>query len=516
MLEAQGWGLSYPDAAKPALRHLNGRILQGDRLLILGPSGSGKSSLVASCIGLIPHSTYALIDGDLSIMGRSVRSFGPTQLATLAGVVFQDPDSQLTMLTVREEMAFGLENLQLPAAEMPARIARALEQTQLTAYADHPVDQLSGGLKQRLVIAALLAMQPQLLILDEPTAQLDPKARVDLVELLDTLCCADPNLTLVVIEHQLDAWLPLINRVWVLDQTGQLLLDTTPNAAFDQHAELLHSHHVWLPIATQLKVSAQPNTLLSRPPTSAHTEVVLQCEGLRFGYDPSQPLLGPCSLSLHRGEVCALVGSNGSGKTTLAQLCAGILKPQQGEVWLMGRPLSSLAQQQIVQQLGFVFQNPEHQFVTDRVFDELRFNRPQWTDANDQAVQDMLEAMRLQHLAEQHPMTLSHGQKRRLSTATMLLGERSVLIFDEPTFGQDPEGHEALIQLIQERANAGTSILLITHDMDLVWRTAHRMCVLAQGTVVADASPSTLLIDPERLASWNLSAPSILPWISAQ
>ncbi|TVR86204.1 MAG: ABC transporter ATP-binding protein, partial [Spirochaetaceae bacterium] len=260
-IQAQGWTVRYPDALASALDSVTLSIEPGERVLLLGPSGSGKSTLVSCLVGLVPHSTYAEIDGELTVAAKSVWDFAPPELAASVGVVFQDPDSQLTMLTVQDEVAFGLENIGLDTSLMDARITEALSSVGLSELRFERVDRLSGGMKQRLVIAALLAMQPDILVLDEPTSNLDPAGVRSVVELLGTLCAERPDLTLILVEHRLDAVASLVGRVLVLDSAGRLALDTSPEKAFGSHAEQLAALNVWLPSPAYARLAASRGEL---------------------------------------------------------------------------------------------------------------------------------------------------------------------------------------------------------------------------------------------------------------
>ncbi len=515
-IQADGWTVQYPDTETPSLADLSIQINAGERVLVLGPSGSGKSTLVSSLVGLVPHSTFARVSGDLQLGSDSVRVSGPGELAHRVGLVFQDPDSQLTMLTVEEEIAFGLENLGVPPEQMQARIDRALKDTGLHGWQKRSVDELSGGMKQRLVIAALLAMSPDILVLDEPTSQLDPAGSRQITQLLAELAEQRPDQTLILIEHRLDDLLPIIERVVAFNQSGQLILDADLNTAFGDHAELLAQHNVWLPTYAEAELARKQDRLgtWSAPGTDRPARVqapALCLRGVQYGYATNQPVIHNSDLTLHAGEIMALVGGNGCGKSTLAQLCAGLRVPASGSAELYGQSVSSLPARDIAGRLGYVFQNPEHQFVTDRVIDEVRYNRSADADP-DSGEWATLRALRLDHLAHRNPFTLSHGQKRRLSAATVLVSRRELLILDEPTFGQDPSALAELRALLAALADAGTAILLITHDMNLVWRSAHRVVALQSGRLSGAESPIDFFADTGRLSRLGLSEPSLAGW----
>ena len=532
---AERFSVRYPDAA-PALQPLDLSVQTGERLLLLGPSGSGKSTLVSCLVGLVPHSTYAEIDGELLIDGRSLWDHQPADLSRSVGVVFQDPDSQLTMLTVQDEVAFGLENLGVDPAVMDARISEALAAVGLSDRRGERVDRLSGGMKQRLVIAALLAMQPGMLVLDEPTSNLDPAGVREITDLLARLCHERPEMTLILVEHRLDPVVPLADRVVVLDASGALALDAPPADAFGLHAQRLAELNVWLPTeasarlaqaagrldewsaprrATVLRRSASGSAVAgheSAANATAGEPIVLAMEAVSFAYQRERPVLRDVSLAIRRGEVCAVVGANGSGKSTLASLAVGLRAPDRGRVLFDGRPIARMAARDLARRVGFVFQNPEHQFVTDRVIDEVRFSM---LEIPEETVMRTLKALRLEEFAERNPFTLSHGQKRRLSAATMLVAPKELLVLDEPTFGQDPSALEELLQMLDVLAEAGTAVIMVTHDMDLVWRRADRMVVMHEGAIIADGEPPDLFAKAALLTRAGIAPPAVAAFQSA-
>ncbi len=523
--------------------------MPGERVLLLGSSGSGKSTLVAAICGLVPHSSYARIGGSLALFGMNTLQYQPSQLSRRAGVVFQDPDSQLTMLTVEDEVAFGLENLAVEPQQMEQRIQEALSAVGLLNERGTRVDRLSGGMKQRLVIGAILAMQPDMLVLDEPTSNLDPEGAREVALLLRQLTLSHPQTTILLVEHRLDALVALVSRVLVLDRNGALAVDAATDDAFGPLAEALDQLDVWLPTSTlalrYLRLNAveappslwSPEHLRALAARNAEAARLLQLwgapqrsdstaapargsgapavtlEDVGFAYQAGRPVLNGVNLQLQRGEMCALVGGNGSGKSTLAALAAGLMRPDRGRVLIEGIDSRRIGAAQIAARVGFVFQNPEHQFVTDRVFDEVAFTlrRTSLDEAEQkQRVERTLQALRLDGLADRNPFELSHGQKRRLSVASMLVAEKDVLIFDEPTFGQDPRALDELLQMVQGLQQRSVAVMIVTHDMELVWRHADRVALLLHGRIARCDSPERVFCDHELLSSAGLELPARL------
>lgn len=524
---AERWSVSYPKACAPALKELTFRCNAGERILLLGPSGSGKSTFVSSLIGLVPHSTYAKIDGELEVSGLAVIDEAPAKLASKVGVVFQDPDSQLTMLTVEDEMAFGLENLGVEPQLMGSQIDEALRAVGLYEHSKQRVDRLSGGMKQRLVIAAMLAMRPEILVLDEPTSQLDPVGVREITALIAQLCAKRPELTILLVEHRLDSVVPLVDRVLVLNTEGRLALDTSPEAAFGEHAAELWSLNVWLPSNAQARLAEscgstewcqprlEPALAAASAALTALTEQatpaapVVECRELWYRFRAETPVLQGVNLELYPGEVAALLGANGSGKSTLASLLVGLRRPDAGQVLLDGTPPAQLRGAELAQKLGYVFQNPEHQFVTDRVFDELCFHLPGDEAYTQERAREVMQALRLEGLEARNPFSLSHGQKRRLSTATMLMRPKRLLVLDEPTFGQDPAAQEELLRMLEALRAQQTSVLMITHNMDLVWRCADIVYAIDHGRLSSRTTPASFFADREALQALGLEPPQL-------
>lgn len=530
--------LRYPYAERPALREVSFSLAQGERVLLLGPSGGGKSSLALCLNGLIPHSVEAEVGGSVCVLGRDTRHVGPADLARHVGIVFQDPESQFCTLTVQDEIAFGLENLKLPHAEMDARIDRALEQVGMEGHRRTRLDRLSGGMKQRIAIAAALAMRPALLILDEATSNLDPAGTVDLYRLVRQLVSENPDLTFLLIEHQLDALIDLIDRVLVLDKEGCLRFDLPPRELFDKHGDTWQELGIWQPTATvlarhlkrknfnlpdfpltvpqvihdlrRLPAARDAATVWARNGAGAgpgpETEFAVQLRDVSFHYPNGFTALQNTNLAVRRGEILALLGGNGAGKTTLAQIMVGLLRPQRGVVRILGEEVTNANVRDLVHRCGFVFQNPEHQFVTDRVLDELTFG----FEGNGTAIpraHELLKRFGLTEKSEANPFELSQGEKRRLSVATMLVSDKPLLVLDEPTFGQDAKNSRELSAHMRQLNRAGTTLVLLTHDMELVWELAHRAAVMMDGKVVKVAPVQEIFADAALLQQAKLEPP---------
>jgi len=459
------------------LRGLDLRVEAGERVLLLAPSGAGKSTLLAALAGLLDPGTAGQAEGELRVDGRD-----PRAARERTGILFQDPESQLVMARAGDEVAFGLENRCVPAVEIWPRVDRALTQVGFGYGRDRPTDALSGGEQQRLALAGTFALGPRLLLLDEPTANLDPAGaalvRRSLMEIL-----ADRSLTLVMVEHRLAEALPLVERAIVLEAGGGVVADGPPDEVFAQRGEQLAAAGVWVP--DRPLVAPRRRSQPARIP-------MLVAESLAYRY-PGEPAaaVDGVGLQLDSGEVLAIVGANGSGKSTLALLLGGLLTPTLGSVMAgMGMagsppgPLGKWPARQLAAHVGSVFQDPEHQFLTERVGDELRIGplRAGLSSAEAQVrVDELLVRLHLDHLADANPFTLSGGEKRRLSVATALAAGPAVLLLDEPTFGQDRRTAVELLELLAQLRDAGSALAIVTHDQPFAAALADRTVRLENG-----------------------------------
>jgi len=420
-------------------------------VLLLGASGAGKSTLVHALAGVLGDENDGESTGELTVRGT-------------AGLVLQDPDAQVVLSRIGDDVAFGCENLGIERAEIWRRVAHALEAVGLDLPLDHPTGRLSGGQKQRLALAGVLAMQPALVLLDEPTANLDPEG---VTEVRDAVARAlkQSEATLVVIEHRVDVWWQLVDRVVVLTPGGGVLADGTPNTVLAEQGAALAAAGIWVPGFSPAKPTRRV----------ASGRELLRTAGLAIGR--SAPISVGIDLAVHAGRCLALTGPNGTGKSTLALTLGGLLPAKAGTVdaaglaGQLGRDPIRWKSSELVSRIGSVFQDPEHQFVAATVLDELRVGaRALKLGAVETAsrIDPLLERLRLRSLAEANPFTLSGGEKRRLSVATALVTRPALLILDEPTFGQDSRTWAELVDFLAELLDDGSAIIAVTHDLPLV------------------------------------------------
>ena len=488
-IEVSHLTVRYPRTRAPALADVSFSIPKGELALLLGPSGGGKSTLALALTGLIPHSIFARVEGTVRVAGLNPAETRPEKVAARVGILFQDPEAAFATLTVEDELAFGLENLALPPEQMPARIISALRAVGMEAFLHRPLQTLSGGEAQRIALAAVLAMEPDVLVLDEPTANLDPAATRAFFSTLGSL---KGKHTILLIEHKLDECWRLADRVVILGEGGRLLASGAPEPTLRSHlAEVLRAG-VWVPREYDPRAGRLPPPDVFPP---LREPPAVEVRGLRFAYADT-PVLDGIDLTIPQGDFVAVLGANGAGKSTLAMQIAGLLPaPQEGEIRLFGKPLEDIPPRERAELVGFVFQNPEHQFVTDRVWDELAYSLRVrgWAEEEiRRRVEQLLAEFRLTDHADRNPFTLSQGQKRRLSVGTMLAAGQRLLILDEPTFGQDRNTAYALMERLRALNKRGVTVVMISHDLRLAREYARRAIVLARGRVVYDGAPSQL------------------------
>lgn len=491
-ISARGWGWRHASRREPAVRDLDLEISPGERVLLLGRSGAGKSTLLQAFAGVLggqEHSDREHGDedgeasGELLIDGRA-----PASARGAAGLVLQDPDSQVVLARVGDDVAFGCENLGVPRDEIWRRVPEALAAVGLDLPLDHPTSSLSGGQKQRLALAGVMAMRPRLLLLDEPTANLDPDGVRDVRDAVARTVAAS-GATLVVIEHRVAVWLDVVDRVVVLDAGGGLLADGAPQYVLERNGEQLAAAGVWVP--------GHPPRRPTRTPLEQRTRL-LTASGLsvgrtEFGRRTPTTVATGIDLTVSSGDAVAITGQNGSGKSTLALTLAGLLAPTGGSLAAepafaggLGTAPHRWRSRELLTRVGMVFQDPEHQFLAGDVRAELAVGpralglaEPEITAR----VDDLLARLHLEHLSAANPFTLSGGEKRRLSVATALATRPRLLILDEPTFGQDSRTWEELVALLAELLDAGTALLAVTHDAEFVDALADRTLPLAAGVL---------------------------------
>ncbi|MFI2565820.1 ABC transporter ATP-binding protein [Paenarthrobacter sp. NPDC018779] len=473
-ISAEGWGWRHAGRSAPAIHGLDLRIEPGERVLLLGPSGAGKSTLLHALAGVLgdeeddsDETGSLLIDGAL-----------PREQRGRAGLMQQDPETQVVLSRVGDDVAFGAENLAVPRAEIWARVHEALDDVGLRTAAggglalDHPTAALSGGQKQRLALAGILAMRPGLLLLDEPTANLDPAGVLEVRDAVGR-CLDKTGATLVVVEHRVSVWKDLVDRIVVLQPGGGVLLDGPPDRVLSEARTMLIDAGVWVPGYVPRTRGRKADPTGPAPLLLAAQDLAVSREKPRrrgFKRIPPVPVQAGVTAQVRAGQALTITGPNGAGKSTFALTMAGLLAPVHGKVSAAvelsqgaGIDPFKWKADQLISRIGTVFQEPEHQFVTGKVLDELMFG-PRHLGHGEERVDELLERLRLTHLVDANPYTLSGGEKRRLSVATVLAAHPQVLVLDEPTFGQDANTWAELASFLSELLDQGTAVVSVTHD----------------------------------------------------
>lgn len=477
-VELNGWGWRHAARQSWAVHDVTFTVEPGERVLLLGASGAGKSTLLHALAGVVGGADEGDEAGRMLLNGQH-----PTRRRGQVGLVLQDPQASVVLARVGDDVAFGLENLGTPPDQIWPRVREALDAVGLGYLPlDRSTSALSGGQQQRLAIAGALAMRTPLLLLDEPTANLDP---VGIAEVHDAIAAVDRDTTLIIVEHRVDTWVDVVDRVIVLDRGGGLLADGPPADVFAAHREMLLEAGVWVPGSTLPELNI---------PAPGGDEVLLVAEDLSIGYAASAPVRTGLNVALPAATSTVVTGANGAGKTTLALTLAGLMPRLDGSIRVaeslqppprrrrFGRTPrpddpTTWRSRDLLTRIGTVFQHPEHQFVAATVRDELAVGlRALDWDAKrvEERVEELLTLLHLTKLAEANPFSLSGGEKRRLSVGTVLATGPRLIFLDEPTFGQDRRTWIDLVRLIAQILGEGRGVVSVTHDANFLDVLAQR------------------------------------------
>lgn len=504
MISINNLSYYYPDSETPVLDNIDLTIKEGEFILLLGPSGCGKSTLVQCLNGIIPKVSGGTLKGEIYVNGKDVSKYKVYQMSPDVGMVFQNPDAQLFGLTIEEDVAFGPENLGIEREEILKRVDRSLEIVRIEKLREKFTFTLSGGEKQRTAIAGNLAMQPRILVLDEPTSDLDPRGTREVLETIRQLN-HDLAITIILIEHKIDEVIGLGDRTIIMDN-GRIILDGNTCDVFTENTEQLDSIGINPPqivsLSRILNVKPSRKAILSRlntlkgsfhqpSETRPHKEYLpyVVFENVRFNYNDGTEALQGVNLTIGKGEFIALIGPNGSGKTTLLSCLIGLIRPTSGRILIDGQDIRNKGVSDLAQEVGYLFQNPDFQLFADTVFGEVEFglkNRIFDSVDIEKKVAHALEMMELTKYCDRHPHSLSRGERQRLAVASILSLEPDILVLDEPTTGQD-RGHLSKFLHRMKRLNhAGKTVILITHDMSIAATYADRTIIMEGGKILID------------------------------
>jgi len=519
-----------------ALKGIDLTVRRGEFLVIVGPSGAGKSTLCLTLCGMIPHFSRGYYKGEVMIIGRETRKMKLSEITRKVGIVFQDPDTQFVTMSVEDEIAFPLENHGVPRQEMIERVKRTMEITRIIELKDKYPHELSGGQKQRVAIASILALEPEIIILDEPTSDLDPVGKSEVFSMLAELKRA--GRTIILVEHNTEEAAKYADRV-VLLRDGKIIMEGPPRKVFEE-VESIKSAGVYPPQVTELAYTLStrygvrgelPITLeeclewlrelnarivtpnrLERSPTGVKGESIISLKDVSYSYPDGTAALRDVTLEFARGEFTAIIGQNGSGKTTLVKHIVGLLRPTVGEVRIFGKKTSEMSIKEIATKVGYVYQNPDHQLFCQTVYEECAYGLRNLGLSEPEIrrrVSEILGRVGLQGLEKVDTFLLGKGQRQRLAIASTLVMNPEVIIVDEPTTGQDMSQSTSIMELLASLHREGRTVLIVTHNMRLVAEYAERVVVMQAGRVVLDGDVRTVFSQVEKLREALITPPQI-------
>jgi energy-coupling factor transport system ATP-binding protein len=547
-IQTKNLGFIYKSAEKKALTDINLEIYKGKFVLLCGPTGSGKTSLIRTFNGLIPHFYhgkffgYVYIKGKDTLKGKNITA----NLSKQVGSVFQIPENQLFSMDVERELAFGLENLEYSREEIKDRIENVIKITNIEHLRHRAPFELSGGEQQKVAIASVLALDPEIIVLDEPLSNLDPKTAIETVALLKLLQ-KEHSKTIIISEHRLEYLLEVIDEILIIDH-GKAIKHDTPNSILDD--DHIYSLGVdlppiinWfknkkseklfegpIPISYKDQLSTM-DKILSRINVSGHKKVFedekkidslsasdlekkpsnnIITKNISFNYLPNESIpdaIHNISISLNHDDIIAIMGPNGAGKSTFIRCLLNLLKPQSGDIWIADENIKSLPVSHVAGKVGLMFQNPDHQLFANSIVDELKFslkNLKLSKDEEETRISKILEQLDLTDLKDEPPFNVSGGQKKKVSLAAILCRNPEVLIFDEPTIGQDATQKQRLISLIREANVQHKLVIIVSHDMEFIAELATRVVIIRNSKIFAEGTCEEVFTDEKIINAASL------------
>jgi energy-coupling factor transporter ATP-binding protein EcfA2 len=510
----------YRDRQGAAIHNLSFTVNAGEVLLVAGASGCGKTTLVRCINGLIPRSYKGEMSGQVLVFGEEVKDWKLSQISQKIGTVLQDPERQILGTKVVNEVAFGLENLGMPREEIFPRVDEALNFLKISHLRQRETFNLSGGEKQKVALAGVLAMRPSIILLDEPLASLDPASAQDTLDAVRLL--ADQGLSILMVEHRVEDVLRINpERVMFMSEGEIRYLGDVAGLS-----KVVNYREVKLPAEqiverakldpAPVEINVLPGVTRSRASTeqgrSVTNEALVKFEDVAFGYESNVEILHGINLEINRGDVIAVLGPNGSGKTTFVKHAIGLLKPKSGRVLVGGRDTHEASVAEIASMLGYVFQSPSHMLFAPTVRDELAFGPTNMKHSKEQIELEVKEALKIVNLSDKEkdpPLALSFGQQKRVSIAAILAMRSRILVMDEPTAGQDYQNYMNFMDSILQMPGF-EAVIFITHDVDLAAIYANRVLMISDGRLIADGKPQDVLRDFDRLKANRIIPTSLL------
>jgi energy-coupling factor transport system ATP-binding protein len=528
------FGFQYYSQAEPTLHDINLEIHKGEKILIAGPSGSGKSTLGHCMNGLIPFAYRGTMTGTLTVNGLETKSASLFELSQKIGTVLQDSDGQFIGLSVAEDIAFALENDCVPQDEMKVRVKKMAELVDIATHLGNNPHELSGGQKQRVSLAGVMVDDVDILLFDEPLANLDPKTGEVAIELIDEICKLEK--TVIIIEHRLEDVLHCpIDRL-VLLSDGRIIADGTPASVLAMNTLVPHGireplyvsacRFAGVPITSEIRPASLETLDLSachdklqawyqanaKKESETKKQPLLEASDICFSYDGVRQVLDHVDMTVYEGEMMALVGKNGAGKSTLAKVITGFLKPDAGTVTMNGEDLSRYTISERAEFVGIVLQNPNQMISKAMIYDEIALGlriRKVPEDEVQKRVEKVMEICGLRPFKSWPISALSYGQKKRVTIASILVLNPKILILDEPTAGQDYRHYSEIMKFLETLNENGQTIILITHDMHLMLEYTERAVVLCDSVKLADQKAYEVLCDNDLSSRANLKETSL-------
>ena len=529
MIELKDFSFQYKAQSEPTLKNLNLTIYKGEKVLIVGPSGSGKSTIGQCLNGIIPNIYKGTSSGQFLIQGKEAFDLSIYEKSHLVSTVLQDTDGQFIGLSVAEDLAFALENDMVDLGTMKERVQSWAERLDLMKLLDHRPQDLSGGQKQRVSLAGVLIDESPILLFDEPLANLDPKSGQDIIDLIDQIH-EEQGTTTIIIEHRLeDVLYRPVDRVILINQ-GQVLFNGQPDELL--RTTLLAENGIREPLyLTTLRQLGQnidqledldrledieltgvnrsiPEATFTK---TGEAEELLKLEQISFAYQENHPILKNISLSIPKGQRLAIVGKNGAGKSTLAKAICGFITTE-GQYTSRGEDIKQESVKERAERVGYVLQNPNQMISTNMIFDEVALGLRLRGVAEEDIKERVYQALKTCGLYEfrKWPISaLSYGQKKRVTIASILVLGPEILVLDEPTAGQDQRNYTEIMEFLDSLQEKGHTIVMITHDMQLMLDYSDRALVVSDGQILADLSPAELFTHPDILQEANLKETSI-------
>ncbi len=557
-IELKNISYCYPNVEEPCLKNINLTVQKGKFIVLMGATAAGKTTLSLCLNGLIPQLLEGKLTGQVSVAGLDVRKTAVQTLSKVLGLVLQDPETQIFGRTVEEDTAFGPRNFQVPLDEIKQKVNSSLESVRLKGYNQRMTEELSGGEKQRLAIAGVLVMEPEILVLDEPTSELDPIGRSEIYATLNDLR-TKKDLTILLVEHSIEELIQKADEVIVLNQ-GEVAWRGVPIELF-RNIPLLSKWGIkplpvsqigwnfyekgWISFAEiPLDIQAaegmirallpkyglrqgqvlvlgeglghtqeqNKDCLLKQENQMSEKKISVQVSELFYQYNSAQPALRGINLTIEAGEFVALIGQNGAGKTTLAKHFNGLLKPTSGEIIVEGMKTLQYDTSELSKTIGYVFQNPDHQIFSTSVAKELEFGLKNAGFSGKEIKERVDQALQytgLERYRSVHPFSLGKGERQMIAVASILVLKPKLLIIDEPTTGSDWAGVQTMMALIRKLHSAGTTIIMISHDMDLVAQYAKRVIGLKDGEIIIDGTPQAVFSQEQILLDSAIIPPQL-------